>query len=212
MWLQFWERRKVPHSAFFLTPVPHSLWPECVEMCEQRNRKLNYKLLMKLQFLIVLWKQWKVQWVTSTGLCIVVPRVQHVRLWKGWDASCQAFGVDRHSSLALCSLKQLLARLVRCQQAQHKDCQGTTQNSTGWITECWNGGDLQEHLPAGCPQGWPCWWTNTYPTMKGYLISEPHAQFMQLDVRKVTEETSPSHAFSGKVEVQNEFQVWHCLS
>lgn len=31
---------------------------------QQRNRKLNYELLMMLQYLIILWKQWKVQWVT----------------------------------------------------------------------------------------------------------------------------------------------------
>jgi len=49
-----------------------------------------------------------------TTVCIILRRcVQHAMLWKGWDVSCQGFGVNRHI-LALCSLKQHLERLGGC--------------------------------------------------------------------------------------------------
>lgn len=69
MWLQFWERRKSTSLHLLSHPNPavcdqNAL--KCVSPWgkQQRNRKLNYKILMKLQILIILRKQWKVQRVS----------------------------------------------------------------------------------------------------------------------------------------------------
>lgn len=141
---KFWERRKVLHSALLLTPVSHNLWPKCIEMCKPL-RKTQRSFSLKAQPWAL--NEASVPYSPIKAMESTMGRkvleytlwffMCSTRFWKGWDALCQAFGMDRHSSLALCSLKQLLARLLRCQQARHKDCQGTAQNPSrdSWVLE-----------------------------------------------------------------------------